>query len=283
MTTEDVKTKVKKKAEIQKSGNEKYKTVQDLIKRMEPEIKKALPEHIKPERIGRIALTEIRRNPKLLEASQMSLLGAIMTSAQLGLEPGPLGHAWLIPYHNKKTGNMEVQFQLGYRGLLELVRRSGEITSIHADVVCENDVFEFEYGVSEKLRHIPKLDGPRGKPYAAYATARFKDGGHAFMVMSEEQIMKRKKASKSPNYGPWVDWEEEMWKKTVLKAFSKYLPLSIEIQRDILADESTKKEIQEDMPEVPDETDWLEVEAEEVSDEALAQESNGKLFGDDAK
>jgi len=124
-TTKDIKSKlaVKKKEGI--STHNPYKTIQDLLKRMEPQIRKALPKHLEPERLARIALTEIRKNPKLLECSRESLLGAVMTAAQLGLEPGVLGHAYLIPYWNNKTKSYEVQFQIGYKGLLDLVRRSG--------------------------------------------------------------------------------------------------------------------------------------------------------------
>ena len=142
-TTKDIKSKlaVKKKEGI--STHNPYKTIQDLLKRMEPQIRKALPKHLEPERLARIALTEIRKNPKLLECSRESLLGAVMTAAQLGLEPGVLGHAYLIPYWNNKTKSYEVQFQIGYKGLLDVVRRSGEITSISAHCVYENDEFEF--------------------------------------------------------------------------------------------------------------------------------------------
>ena len=165
-TTKEVKNKLSTKA---KTGIKPspYKSVQDLLKRMAPEIQRALPKHLDADRIARIALTEMRKNPKLLSCSNTSLLGAIMTSAQLGLEPGALGHVYLIPYYNSKTKSMEVQLQIGYKGMLDLVRRSGEITSISAHTVHENDEFEFEYGLNEKLRHIPNMSGDRGEITAA--------------------------------------------------------------------------------------------------------------------
>lgn len=238
-----------------------------LLEKMKPEMAKVLPKHLEPERLLRIALTEMRRNPKLLDCSKESLLGAVMLSAQLGLEPGPLGHCYLIPYFNKKTGTTEVQFQIGYKGMLELVRRSGQIETIDAQVVYENDEFEFEYGLNPKLRHKPNLSGSRGKPIAVYAIAKFKDGGYSFYVMSVEDVEKIRLKSKSPNEGPWVtDWEA-MAKKTVIKQLAKYLPLSIEAQRAVAIDETTKKvsptiEEPEEILYEPDVTDWETVSSQ---------------------
>lgn len=267
-TTSEIKNKLSAKAK-QGIKPSPYKTIQDLLKRMQPEIQKALPKHMDADRIARIALTEMRKNPKLLQASQASLLGAIMTAAQLGLEPGVLGHAYLIPYYNRKTNSTEVQFQIGYKGLLDLVRRSGEIQNIDVHEVCDNDEFEYEYGLEPKLRHKPALKD-RGKAYAYYAVAKFKDGQYSFLVMSKEDVEKIRSRSKSPNSGPWVTDYDAMAKKTVIKQLCKYLPMSIEVQKAIAADETTKQEIREDMvEEVPDETDWIDTDYQEIpSDES---------------
>jgi recombination protein RecT len=277
----EIKNKLAKKEEA-KTPNPKSNTIRTLLERMKPELAKVLPKHLEADRILRIALTEIRRNPKLLDASRESLLGAVMLSAQLGLEPGPLGHCYLIPYYNSKTKSYEVQFQLGYKGMLDLVRRSGQIEMIDAHVVYENDEFDFQYGLEPKLYHKPVLQN-RGNPIAVYAVAKFKDGGFSYLVMSVEDVEKIRKRSKAADNGPWVtDWEA-MAKKTAIKQLCKYLPLSIEVQRGLAADETTKKvdETIEQPAEIldqPDTTDWevIDVEAEEIKDEKVETEESDK-------
>jgi recombination protein RecT len=231
------------------------KTIDHLLKRLAPQIQRALPKHMTADRLARIALTTIRTNPKLLECTPESLMAAVMQSAQLGLEPGILGHAYFVPFKNGKTGRTDVQFQIGYKGLLELVRRSGEVTSIAAHEVYENDFFEFEYGIDEKLTHRPNISGDRGEVYAYYAYAKYKDGGHSFLVMSKKDILEYAKKYSKAYYkgqfsGPWATDFDAMAKKTVLKQLMKYMPLSIELQRQLSTDETVKMEIEEDMTEV---------------------------------
>lgn len=265
----EVKNKLAKK-EGATTSSPKTQTIRTLLERMKPELAKVLPKHLDPDRILRIALTEMRRNPKLLDATRESLLGAVMLSAQLGLEPGPLGHCYLIPYYNSKTKTYEVQFQLGYKGMLDLVRRSGQIEMIDAHVVHEKDVFDYQYGLEPKLYHKPALK-ERGAPIAVYAIAKFKDGGYSYLVMSVEDVEKIRKRSKAADNGPWVtDWEA-MAKKTAIKQLCKYLPLSIEVQKGLAVDETTKKVTPEteDVFYEPDETDWdvIDVEAKEATEE----------------
>jgi len=269
----EVKNKLAKK-EGAKTPSPKAQTIRTLLEKMKPELAKVLPKHLDPDRILRIALTEMRRNPKLLDATRESLLGAVMLSAQLGLEPGPLGHCYLIPYYNSKTKTYEVQFQLGYKGMLDLVRRSGQIEMIDAHVVHEKDVFDYQYGLEPKLYHKPALKN-RGAPIAVYAIAKFKDGGYSYLVMSIEDVEKIRKRSKAADNGPWVtDWEA-MAKKTAIKQLCKYLPLSIEVQRGLAADETTKKVTPEteDVLYEPDETDWENV----IDVEVETQDENKKL------
>jgi len=173
----------------------KGKTIHDLFESMKPAISQAIPQHMTPERLLRIATTCIRTNPKLKVCTPESLLGAVMQCAQLGLEPTILGHAYLIPYKNKKKDEKgreigfvnEAQFQIGYKGLLELARRTGQISSIVAHEVHENDEFDYRYGIKENLDHVP-ADGDRGKVIKYYAYAKFKDGGYSFLVMSKHDI-----------------------------------------------------------------------------------------------
>ncbi len=277
MKPSEAKGIVKAKQEQVMTGRpDKYKTLQDLLKRMQPEIEKALPKHMDAERFARIAFTEVRRTPKLLECTQASFLGALMMAAQVGLEPGPLGFCHIIPYTSKKTGITTAQFQIAAKGFVNLMYRSGEVISVTSNVVYENDLFEFEYGIDEKLRHIPNFSGDRGKRICVYAIAHFKDGGHMYVVLPPDVVKKIRSKSKTPNDGPWVEWEDEMWVKTALKRLSKYAPLSPELMRKLELDETTKSEVKEDMSEVPDETDWIDVEVEEVSSFPIEEEAESE-------
>lgn len=193
----------------------------------------ALPRHMTPERMSRIALTELRRTPKLQQCDSMSFLGAVVQCAQIGLEPGNnMGHAYLLPYGKECT------LIIGYKGLIELARRSGQIASINAREVRENDKFEMEYGLDEKLRHVPAT-GDRGKLIGFYAIAKFREGGAQFEYMTIDEIEKIKKTSKSSSYkdSPWNTFYEEMAKKTLIRRLVKYLPISVEIQTAVSLDE----------------------------------------------
>ena len=240
------------------------KSMQSYIKSMEGEIKKALPSVITPERFTRIILSAISVNPKLGGCTPASFLGAMMTSAQLGLEVNtPLGQAYVLPYNNK--GVMEAQFQLGYKGLIDLAYRSGEVEVIQAHVVYANDDFECEYGLEPKLTHRP-ADRDRGDAVKVYAMFRTKSGGFGFEVMSMEDVRKHAaKYSKAYNssFSPWKTNFEEMAKKTVLKRVLKYAPLKSDFVRAAVQDETVKKGLSADMYDVPAET-IIDVEAEEI-------------------
>jgi recombination protein RecT len=274
-TTKEVKSIMERKTSTNGDMDKKkggYTTIKHLLEKMAPEIQKALPKHVDPDRIARIALTEVRKTPKLLQCSQASLLGAIMTSAQLGLEPGPTGQCYLIPYYNKKLGSYECQFQIGYKGLLDLFYRADGSLNIDAHEVYENDDFEYEYGLNPVLRHKPSLKN-RGNPIAYYAVAHLKDGGYSFTVMSIEDVEKIRKRAKATGFSPWQTDYDEMAKKTVIKRLCKYLPLSIELQRGISNDETTKRNIEQDMSEVADETDWIDIEVAQENQEEQTEES----------
>lgn len=250
------------------------KTMQQYIKSMEGEIKKALPSVITPERFTRMTLSAISVNPKLASCTPASFLGAMMSAAQLGLEPNtPLGQAYLIPYKNK--GVDEVQFQIGYKGLIDLAYRSGEVALVQAHIVYENDTFECEFGLEPKLVHKP-ADKDRGAPIKVYAMFKTKNGGYGFEVMSMDDVrIHAEKYSKSYSYSssPWQSNFEEMAKKTVLKKVLKYAPLKSDFVRGIVQDETIKSEISSDMYEVNNETvfeaEYTEVDTEtgEVKDE----------------
>lgn len=227
------------------------KTIRSLIKDMEGEIAKALPSVITPERFTRITLSALSTNPKLAECTPNSFLGAMMTAAQLGVEPNtPLGQAYLIPYRNH--GRMECQFQLGYKGLIDLAYRSGDVKVIQAHTVYENDEFSYELGLEPKLRHVPAKT-ERGKPVYFYAVFHTKDGGYGFEVMSYEDVEAHaKRYSKAYSSGPWQTNFEEMAKKTVLKRVLKYAPLKSDFVRAVSADGSIRNTISDDMFAEPD-------------------------------
>ena len=250
------------------TNNGEKKTMQTYIKSMEGEIKKALPSVITPERFTRMVLSAISTNPKLGSCTPTSFLGAMMSAAQLGLEPNtPLGQAYILPFMNK--GVMEAQFQLGYKGLIDLAYRSGEVEVIQSHVVYENDIFECEYGLEPKLTHKP-ADVNRGNPIKVYAVFKTKSGGFGFEVMSMEDVRKHaEKYSKAygSSFSPWKTSFEEMAKKTVLKKVLKYAPLKSDFVRAVSQDESIKKEISEDMYSVKDEN-FFEAEFVEVDEES---------------
>jgi hypothetical protein len=127
-------------------------SVRALLERSKAQIAMALPKHLNADRIIRVAMTSIQRNPQLLECDPISLVAAVIQSSQLGLEPdGILGHAYLIPFNNAKKNRMEVQFIPGYKGLIDLARRSGQVVAIGAHVVYENEPFKLVYGYEETL------------------------------------------------------------------------------------------------------------------------------------
>ena len=269
---------------IQKQGGQmsaakaEKKTMQAYIKAMEPAIKKALPSVITPERFTRMVLSALSSTPKLAECSPQSFLAAMMTAAQLGVEPNTaLGQAYLLPYRNH--GQMECQFQLGYKGLIDLAYRSGEVSVIQAHTVYENDVFEYELGMDPKLRHVPaKAD--RGEAVAYYAMFKTKDGGYGFEVMSVDDVQRHaQRYSKSYGSGtsPWRSNFDEMAKKTVLKRALKYAPLKSDFVRGVAQDETIKAELSDEMYAVPDET-VFEAEGEEIGSTAVDTET-GEVIG----
>ncbi|MFM7009271.1 MAG: recombination protein RecT [Betaproteobacteria bacterium] len=206
----------------------------------------ALPRHMTADRLARIALTEVRKNPMLASCDQASFLGAIMQCAALGLEPGgALGHAYMIPFRNNKKQIVEVQFIVGYRGMIDLARRSGQILSIEARTVYEQDHFHIRYGLESTLEHTPNLDvSDRGKLRYVYAVAKLKDGGVQFDCMGMSEVESIRAQSRAATNGPWVSHFEEMAKKTVIRRLFKYLPVSIEMQRAVGLDEQADMGIQ---------------------------------------
>ncbi len=207
-------------------------SIGSLLEQNKAELQKLLPKHLTIDRLFKVALNCIAKTPKLQECSVVSLVTCIKTCVELGLEPGgALGHAYLVPYGKDCT------LIIGYRGLIELARRSGQLSQLEAHVVHANDDFEIEFGLDPKLRHVPCLSGDPGQPKAVYCIARLKDGGKHIEVMAWDVVQGIKKRSKASTFGPWVTDEAEMARKTVVRRAAKYLPLSPELADALGADE----------------------------------------------
>lgn len=234
---------------ITKKDN-KPKSLAELINSttIKNQLAMALPKHMNADRMARIITTELRKTPKLGECNLQSFLGAAVQCSQLGLEPGgALGHAYLLPFGNGKAsdGKQNVQLIIGYRGMIDLARRSGQIVSISARTVRDGDDFKYEYGLNETLTHTPKADESSNITHV-YAVARLKDGGVQFEVMTYSQIDTVRKQSKAGDNGPWVSHWEEMAKKTVIRRLFKYLPVSIEMQKAVILDEKAEAGVSQD-------------------------------------
>jgi recombination protein RecT len=250
MTTSDIRTKATEALQKQSQTNQVAKTgdklqeVKSMLGSMQKQLKASLVKQINPEYVISTALTAIRANPQLMDCTALSLVGAIIQSNQLGLRlDGPLGHAYMVPYRNTKKGVMEAQFMPGYRGYLDLARRSGEIVSIFAAVVYANDQFSFEHGIDESLRHRPQKDGERGEVTHVYSYAKLKSGAFIFDVMRRTDVERIRSRSKAKDSGPWsTDWEE-MAKKTVIRRFAKMLPMSVEFAKAVELDELATRDI----------------------------------------
>lgn len=216
--------------------------VKHLLEQNKHVIAQALPKHMNAERLMRVAITSVTSNPALLKCYVPTLIGGIIQCSQMGLEPNTvLGHAYLIPYNNRKKGRTDAQVVIGYKGLIDLARRSGQIVSIAAHAVRQHDEFEYEYGLNEKLRHIPAEEGDRGEITHFYAVAHMKDGGHAFEVMTRGAVQKIRETTNGKNNSVWSEHFEEMGRKTVIRRLSKYLPLSVEMATAVAMEDTTAR------------------------------------------
>lgn len=200
-----------------------------FLEKQKHQLAAALPKHISPDRMIRLACTEFAKNPLLQKCTPVSVFGAIIQASQLGLEIGVLGQAYLVPYRNNRQNTYEAQFIPGYKGLIALARRSGEVTSIETHIVYERDTFELTLGIDSSIKHVPYLEGDRGKPRLVYGVAKFKDGGHHLEWMSMSDVDKIRARSKARDNGPWITDYDQMVRKTLIRRMSNYLPMSIEL------------------------------------------------------
>lgn len=220
-----------------------------MLTKFLPQIAAALPRHLTPERMLRTTLTAISRSPKLLECSPRSLLGAIVQASQLGLEPDDgRGFAYLVPFYNGKTKQFECQLIPGYKGLLDLARRSGTVSTAVANTVHERDEFTFSYGMEPTLNHKPRLR-ERGPAVAYYALVFLKDADAVphMAVLSREEVDEVRARSKAADSGPWVTDYDRMGEKTALKRALRLCPLSVEATTAIALDDAAERGVSQDL------------------------------------
>lgn len=236
-------------------------TLLTQIDRQRAEVERALPVHLKAnaEQYVRAALTLVKQTPGLMQCDPKTILGGLMTASQLGLEFGPLGHAYLVPFNNRRTGNKEAQFIIGYKGLIDLCWRSGQLASISAREVCEGDEFDFDYGLADSLHHKPNLEVDRSRPYAWYGVAKFTNGGHYFLVVGKPEIEQHRAKSLAKDTGPWKTDYNAMARKTVVRMMQPFLPLSSEVARELARDETVSRGMTVDELEV-EPVDYIEAE-----------------------
>jgi recombination protein RecT len=203
--------------------------VHAYLDKMKVEIARALPKHMTADRVARMALTEIRSTPKLLQCSIESLMACVMKASQEGLEFGT-GDAYLVPYGN------QAQYIRGYRGCLKLLRRSKEVSNIACYPVYSNDRFEIQLGANPDVKHVPDLSDVKGDFRGCYVIADVAGEGRYIEWMSKKEIDAIKGRSKASGNGPWVTDYVEMARKTVLKRACKYLPMAVEIAEALEAD-----------------------------------------------
>lgn len=220
-----------------------------MLEQFKGEIARALPKHINPDRMARIALTAFRMTPKLGECDPRSVFAAIIQSSQLGLEVGLMGEAHLVPFGN------QCQLIPGYTGLMKLARQSGLVVDIYAHEVRENDVFDVTLGMERNLVHqplkkfgFPASDDERGQIAGFYAVAKFKDGSSTFVAMSRFEVEKIRDGSKgyqaSKRFKKESLWDTDflsMGLKTAIRRLAKFLPKSPELATAMSLDMSAEQ------------------------------------------
>ncbi|KAB8289336.1 DNA binding, phage related protein [Bifidobacterium ramosum] len=259
-----------------------------LLEKSWSRIAAVMPREMSEQRLYQMYVSTINREPALAQCSVESVLSCFMRCTSLGLEPSNvngLGYAYILPFGNKnmRTGQKEATFILGYKGIIELARRSGQIRDISARAVHEGDEFTYEYGLHEDLRHIP-CDKP-GKLTHVYMVAHYKDGGHLMQVMNLDEINAAMRRSPSANRStsPWKSDFEAMAKKTVIRRAAPFLPLSVETKTAVTQDEQTPDYSDLLKPVIPavddmdaDDADMVDVPStgETPADDADAQSSD---------
>lgn len=223
-------------------------TLQDQIRQMEQQFALAMPKGLEAAQLVRDALTCLRQTPDLAKCTPSTVLGALMSCAQLGLRPGVLGHAWVLPFWDGKSRSHKAQLVVGYKGMVELAYRNPKVASVIARTVYEGDTFEVDYGLEDNLVHKPDLTGARSTPVAHYAIFKTVDGGRAFWVMTEAetQAWKERYAPRNRSQkivGPWASDYEAMARKTTLLRLAAWMPKSTDLAYAIEVDNGVRANV----------------------------------------
>lgn len=219
--------------------------IQRMLTHAWPRIAAVMPKHMSSERLYQLAVSTINQTPKLAECDSASLLSCVMKCSALGLEPSAvdgLGRAYILPFYNSKAHRMQATFIIGYKGIIDLARRSGQLKSIHAQAVYEGDTFEYwEDEDGQHFKYRPDLHAEHNPDNLTdvYMTAKLKDGGFVFEHMTKGEVDAIRKRSKSANNGPWVTDYEAMALKSVIRRAARYLPMATEMQDAVAYDETT--------------------------------------------
>lgn len=263
------------------------KQIQDALTPLLPSMASSLPKHLTGERMFQIVVTAIDQNPAIKDCELSSVVGCIMQASILGFKPvNNLGQVYFIPYNDRNSGKKFLQMQIGYKGFIDLARRSGQIKMLYAEVVREGDHFDYEFGLNPKLEHKPSGDVSR-KVTHVYAVSHYIDGGYNFIVMTRSEIERlrlRNPMQKSDPNGAWrTDWDA-MAKAKVIKQLAKYMPLSDDMQTAVLSDESIV-DVKKDNPDFVDEVHMFypDTEAEYVEDEPESNEAEEEAGTTDDK
>lgn len=217
--------------------------IQRMLQHAWPRIAAVMPKHMSSERLYQLAVSTINQTPRLAECDSASLLSCVMKCSALGLEPSAvdgLGRAYILPFRNH--GRMQATFIIGYKGLIDLARRSGQLVSIHAQAVYQGDEFDYwedEDGQHFKFRPNRSIEHTPNNLTDVYVTASLVGGGKVFEHMTKAEVDAIRKRSKSANNGPWVTDYEAMALKTVIRRSARYLPMSTEALDAVASDETT--------------------------------------------
>lgn len=221
---------------VEQSRAHRMASFKDMLERMAPEIARALPAHLTAERMARITLTQARQTPKLLGCTAESLAGAVLTCAQLGMEPGPTGEAFFIPRRNGDTGEWEASFELGYKGMAKLFWQHPLAKYLNTATVRIKDEFDYDLGTTPYLKHKPNK-GERGDPEGHwYAVYLLVNGGFGFAVLDKPEVERRRSASKQPNGFGWSRNYNQMAEKSALRDAFDTMPKSPEMARALAWD-----------------------------------------------
>lgn len=260
-------------------ANGKPRTLEDQIRSMQSQYQLAMPKGVEAAQLIRDAITAVRNTKNLDKCEPMSVLGALMNCAQLGLRPGVLDHAWVLPFWDNKSRGFKAQLIIGYKGYIELGYRHGRVASLMAHKVFTNDVYDVEYGVNDNLVHKPYLDGPRGDVRAYYTVVKYTNGGYVFYNMTKPEVEEHRdrfattKTKEGVIFGPWKDNFDGMALKTTVRLVSKYMPKSAEFASAMAVDGGLRIDLD---PGIAPEDATTRVEQSAIAGEVLPEIEQGQ-------